>query len=105
MIDHMGQIKLHKIIVRVKEVIRRGRMAKLNALTRLKVKRDTFFLPDPNGGVYFRNNSSSFRMEGHTIYQWIEKLMPMFDGEHTLGELTNGLPLPYQNRIYEIGET
>ncbi|HET6871745.1 MAG TPA: bacteriocin maturation protein, partial [Sporolactobacillaceae bacterium] len=80
-------------------------MAKLNAFTRLKVKRDTFFLPDPNGGVYFRNNSSSFRMEGHTIYQWIEKLMPMFDGEHTLGELTNGLPLPYQNRIYEIGET
>jgi putative thiazole-containing bacteriocin maturation protein len=79
-------------------------MANLNASSRLKVKRDTFFLPDPNGGVYFRNNSSSFRMKGSTIYQWIEKLMPMFNGEHTLGELTDGLPAPYRNRVYEIGE-
>jgi hypothetical protein len=35
--------------------------------TCLKVKRDMFFLPDPNGGVYFRNNVRSFRMEGSTI--------------------------------------
>ncbi|MGX1901143.1 putative thiazole-containing bacteriocin maturation protein [Thermolongibacillus altinsuensis] len=79
-------------------------MANLNASSRLKVKRDTFFLPDPNGGVYFRNNSISFRMKGSTIYQWIEKLMPMFNGEHTLGELIDGLPAPYRNRVYEIGE-
>jgi putative thiazole-containing bacteriocin maturation protein len=79
-------------------------MANLNASSRLKVKRDTFFLSDPNGGVYFRNNSSSFRMKGSTIYQWIEKLMPMFNGEHTLGELTDGLPAPHRNRVYEIGE-
>jgi putative thiazole-containing bacteriocin maturation protein len=79
-------------------------MTNLNASSRLKVKKDTFFLPDPNGGVYFRNNSSSFRMKGSTIYQWIEKLMPMFNGEHTLGELTDGLPAPYRNRVYEIGE-
>jgi putative thiazole-containing bacteriocin maturation protein len=79
-------------------------MTNLNASTRLKVKRDTFYLPDPNGGVYFRNNASSFRIRGSTIYQWIEKLMPMFNGEHTLGELTNGLSAPYQKRVYEIGE-
>jgi putative thiazole-containing bacteriocin maturation protein len=79
-------------------------MTKLNDSARLKVKRDTFFLPDPNGGVYFRNNSSSFRMKGKTIYQWIEKLMPMFNGEHTLGELTAGLSAPYRNRVYEIAE-
>jgi putative thiazole-containing bacteriocin maturation protein len=79
-------------------------MANLNASSRLKVKKDTFFLPDPNGGVYFRNNSISFRMKGSTIYQWIEKLMPMFNGEHTLGELTDGLSAPYRNRVYEIGE-
>jgi putative thiazole-containing bacteriocin maturation protein len=79
-------------------------MTNLNASSRLKVKKDTFFLPDPNGGVYFRNNSSSFRMKGSTIYQWIEKLMPMFNGEHTLGELTDGLPAPYRKRVYEIGE-
>ncbi|HZG58913.1 MAG TPA: putative thiazole-containing bacteriocin maturation protein [Anoxybacillus sp.] len=79
-------------------------MTNLNASSRLKVKKDTFFLPDPNGGVYFRNNSSSFRIKGSTIYQWIEKLMPMFNGEHTLGELTDGLPAPYRNRVYEIGE-
>ena len=72
---------------------------------RLKVKRDTFYLPDPEGGVYFRNNESSFRMKGGTIYQWIEKLMPMFNGEQTMGELTEGLTAPYRNRVYEIGET
>ena len=80
-------------------------MTKLDSFMRLKVKRDTFYLPDPEGGVYFRNNESSFRMKGGTIYQWIEKLMPMFNGEQTMGELTEGLTGPYRNRVYEIGET
>lgn len=80
-------------------------MTKLNSYSRLKVKRDTFYLPDPQGGVYFRNNVSSLRMEGSTIYQWIEKLMPMFNGEQSLGGLTEGLTPPYRNRIFEIGET
>ena len=79
-------------------------MTKLNSYSRLKAKRDTFYLPDPEGGVYFRNNVSSFRMEGGTIYQWIEKLIPMFNGEQTLGELTEGLTPLYRNRVYEIGE-
>ncbi|WML48581.1 putative thiazole-containing bacteriocin maturation protein [Neobacillus sp. PS3-34] len=79
-------------------------MTTLNSSTCLKVKRDTFYLPDPEGGVYFRNNVSSFRMEGNTIYQWIEKLMPMFNGGQTLGDLTEGLAPPYRNRVYEIAE-
>lgn len=79
-------------------------MPKLTPSSRLKVKRDTVFLPVPNG-VYFRNNISTFRMEGSTIYQWVEKLMPMFNGEKTLGELTKGLTVPYRNRVYGIGET
>jgi putative thiazole-containing bacteriocin maturation protein len=80
-------------------------MTKLNSSTRLKVKRDSFYLPDPKGGVYFRNNLSSFRMEGNTIYQWIENLVPMFNGEQSLGDVTEGLTVPYRNRVYEIGET
>lgn len=79
-------------------------MTNLTPSMRLKVKRDTFFLPDPNSGVYFRNNLSSFHMEGSTIDQWIEKLIPMFNGEYTLGELTDGLPGPYRDRVYEIAE-
>jgi putative thiazole-containing bacteriocin maturation protein len=71
---------------------------------RLKVKRDTFFLPDPNRGVYFRNNVSSFHMKGSTIDQWVNKLIPMFNGEYTLGNLTDGLPGPYRDRVYEIAE-
>jgi len=55
-------------------------MTKLNSSTRLKVKRDTFYLPDQEGGVYFRNNESSFRLKGDTIYKWIETLMPMLNG-------------------------
>ena len=80
-------------------------MTKLTSSSRLKAKRDTFFLPDQKGGVYFRNNVSSFRMEGKTIYQWIEKLLPMFNGEQTLGGLTEGLTGTYRNRVYEIAET
>lgn len=80
-------------------------MTNVNAQMRLKVKRDTFYNADPRGGVYFRNNTSSFRMEGEGIDQWIEKLLPMFNGEYTLADLTEGLPAPYQNQIFDIAET
>lgn len=71
---------------------------------KLKVKRDTFFLPEHTRGVYFRNTSSSFRMEGTTIAQWVETLLPMFNGEHTLGELTAGLPSTYKNMVMDIAD-
>jgi putative thiazole-containing bacteriocin maturation protein len=77
-------------------------MARLNPSMRLKVKGDTFFLPDSNGSVYFRNNSGSFHMEGSTLHQWIEKLIPVLNGEHTLHELTDGLPDEYRERVYDI---
>lgn len=41
-------------------------------------------------------------MDGDGIYNWIEKLMPMFNGNYSLAEITDGLPLPYQNRVFEI---
>ncbi|MGM0901812.1 MAG: putative thiazole-containing bacteriocin maturation protein [Bacillota bacterium] len=80
-------------------------MTNLYPSMRLKVKRDTFFLPEANSGVYFRNNVSSFRMEGNMIDKWVEKLLPMFNGEHTLESLTNGLPGSYRQRVYDIAET
>ncbi|WP_139998518.1 putative thiazole-containing bacteriocin maturation protein [Paenibacillus paridis] len=76
----------------------------MNPSTRLKVRGDTFFLPGSDGSVYFRNNIGSFRMEGASINQWIEKLMPIFNGEHSMQEVTNGLSEPYQKRVYEIAE-
>ncbi|MDR7079271.1 putative thiazole-containing bacteriocin maturation protein [Neobacillus niacini] len=79
-------------------------MANMNPSMRLKVKRDTFFLPDPDSGVFFRNNVSSFRMEGSMLDQWVEKLIPMFNGEYTLEYLTNGLPVAYRDRVFEIAE-
>jgi len=79
-------------------------MTSLTPASRLKVKEDTFFLPVPNDGVYFRNNVGTFRMEGEMIDRWIEKLVPMFNGEHTLADLTNGLAHPHRNRVYEIAD-
>lgn len=76
----------------------------MKASMRLKVKGDTFFIPDPRGGVYFRNNTGSFRMEGEDIEQWLESLMPELNGEHTMEELTDDLPEPYQKRIHEIAD-
>ncbi|TMU85849.1 putative thiazole-containing bacteriocin maturation protein [Bacillus sp. BHET2] len=79
-------------------------MEKLNPSMRLKVTRDMFYLPEPNTGVYFRNNLCSFHMEGSGIDQWVEKLLPMFNGEYSLEYLTNGLPEPYKNRVMEMAE-
>ncbi|SDO38798.1 putative thiazole-containing bacteriocin maturation protein [Paenibacillus sp. yr247] len=79
-------------------------MSNLNPSMRPKMKRDSFFLPDPNGSVYFRNNVSSFRMEGDWIDQWIEKLIPIFNGELSLEELTDGLPDQHRNQVYGIAE-
>ena len=72
---------------------------------RLKVTGDTFFLSDPEGAVFLRNNRGSLRLEGGMIDRWIERLMPMLNGEHTLEELTEGLPEAHRNRVYEIAET
>ena len=78
----------------------------MNPSMRLKVKRDTFFLPDPDGScVYFRNNFGSFRMKGDGIAHWIENLLPMFTGAYTLEDLTDGLPEEYRKRVYEIAES
>jgi len=79
-------------------------MSKLTPSARLQVKADTFFLPVPNDGVYFRNNIGTFHMKGEMIDRWLEKLIPMFNGEHTLAELTDGLSGPYRDRVYEIAE-
>ncbi|PFX61597.1 putative thiazole-containing bacteriocin maturation protein [Bacillus wiedmannii] len=79
-------------------------MLNLNPSMRLKVNRDTIFLPDSNDSIYFRNNLSSFRLEGSTIDKWIEKLIPMFNGEYTLEDLTGGLSESYRNHVYEIAE-
>ncbi|SFF96205.1 putative thiazole-containing bacteriocin maturation protein [Halobacillus alkaliphilus] len=68
----------------------------------LKVKKGTFFMPEPDGSVYFRNNAGSFRMEGKAIHQWVEKLVPMLNGEHSLADLTEGLSQPYHARVYEM---
>lgn len=79
-------------------------MSKLIPSARLRVKADTFFLPVPNDGVYFRNNIGTFHMKGEMIDRWLEKLIPMFNGEHTLAELTDGLSGPYRDKVYEIAE-
>jgi putative thiazole-containing bacteriocin maturation protein len=77
-------------------------MNKVNPSMYLKVKKDLFIYPEPNKGVYLRNNVTSVRMEGSTIEKWLEKLIPMMDGSLTLSEITNGLPEPYKEQVYKI---
>jgi putative thiazole-containing bacteriocin maturation protein len=79
-------------------------MQALNPSMCLKVNRDTFVYPESNKGVYLRNNVTSIRMEGSTIEQWLEKLIPIFDGNHTLEYITNGLPGSYQDQVYKIAQ-
>lgn len=79
-------------------------MVKLTPAARLSVNSDTFYLPVPHDGVFFRNNVGTFRMEGEMIDRWIEKLIPVFNGEYTLADLTNGLSAPYRDRVFEIAD-
>jgi putative thiazole-containing bacteriocin maturation protein len=79
-------------------------MNKVNPSMCLKVKKDLFIYPEPNKGVYLRNNVTSVRMDGSTIERWLEKLIPMLDGSLTLGEITNGLPEPYKEQVYKISD-
>ncbi|MGG1574338.1 putative thiazole-containing bacteriocin maturation protein [Fictibacillus sp. NRS-1165] len=76
----------------------------LNPSMCLKVNRDTFVFPDSAEGVYLRNNEKSLRMEGSTIDRWLEKLIPIFDGTHTLESVTNGLPDAYKEQVYKIAQ-
>lgn len=79
-------------------------MKSIDPSMRLKVKRDTFFVSYPGSGVYFRNNMSSFHMKGKSIDQWVEKLLPMFNGKYSLENLTDGLPVEYKKRVFDIAE-
>ncbi|WLR47192.1 hypothetical protein LC065_16960 [Halobacillus litoralis] len=79
-------------------------MTKVQPFMCLKVKKGTFFMPETDR-VYFKNNAGSFRMEGPMIQQWIEKLIPMLNGSHTMEILTDGLPNAYRERLYEITDT
>lgn len=105
-----GQIAVHRITMNEYErswkkgKARRKAMANIAPASRLKLKTDTFFIPVSDHEVYFRNNVGTFRMEGEMIDRWIEKLTPMFNGEHTMADLTDGLAKPYRDRVYDIAD-
>ncbi|MGG4440945.1 putative thiazole-containing bacteriocin maturation protein [Brevibacillus fortis] len=80
-------------------------MDKLNPSMRIKVKRDTVYVPDSDGSVYFRNNIGTFRMKGDMIDRWVDQLIPMFNGVHTLEQLTDDLPEEYQEQIFQVAGT
>lgn len=79
-------------------------MQKLNSSARLKMNRDTFFIIYPEEGVYLRNNLKSLHMEGGAIDQWIERLIPIFDGTSTLENLSKGLQESHKDRLYKIAQ-
>jgi putative thiazole-containing bacteriocin maturation protein len=70
----------------------------------LKINRDTFVYPQNNGGVYLRNNVTSIQMDGNTIEQWLQKLIPMLDGKWSMEAITDGLPDPYKEQVFKIAE-
>ncbi|ELK46654.1 hypothetical protein [Halobacillus sp. BAB-2008] len=80
-------------------------MTQLAPSMRPKLKKGTFYMPESEDIMYFRNNNGSFRMEGVSITTWIDKLVPMYTGEHTLKSLMEGLPEAYAQRIHDITST
>ncbi|MEO7196535.1 MAG: TOMM precursor leader peptide-binding protein [Pseudonocardiaceae bacterium] len=57
---------------------------------RPKLRGDTKYVPVPDG-VYLQNNRRVLRIPGKQVYQWVDRLAPYLDGNHSLAELTDGL--------------
>ncbi|MGH4004477.1 MAG: hypothetical protein ACRDSO_10245, partial [Pseudonocardiaceae bacterium] len=57
---------------------------------RPKLRGDTKYVPTPDG-VYLQNNRRVLRIPGKQVYQWVDRLAPYLDGNHSLAELTDGL--------------
>lgn len=68
---------------------------------RLKLKRDTFFIPDGDS-VYFRNNAGSFSIKGRGVYTLVEALVPYLNGQYTLSEITNAFPSKHVSAITKV---
>ncbi|MGQ0837539.1 TOMM precursor leader peptide-binding protein [Actinokineospora sp.] len=74
------------------------------AAVRPKLKLDTVFIESVDG-VYFRNPARSFFVKGTTAYRWITTLRPYLTGEHTLGELCDGLDDAQVDTVVELVRT
>ncbi|HKR50627.1 MAG TPA: TOMM precursor leader peptide-binding protein [Pseudonocardiaceae bacterium] len=57
---------------------------------RPKLRGDTKYVPTSDG-IYLQNNRRVLRIPGKQVYQWIDRLAPYLDGDHSLAELTEGL--------------
>ena len=68
---------------------------------RLKLKQDTFFIPDGDR-VYFRNNAGAFFIKGKGVYTLVEVLVPYLNGQYTLGEITEAFPSKHATAIKKL---
>ena len=57
---------------------------------RLKLRDDAYYVKSETG-VYILTHQGPLSLAGDSIHQWIDRLTPFLDGEHTRTELTAGL--------------
>ncbi|MEU6410851.1 TOMM precursor leader peptide-binding protein [Microbispora sp. NPDC046933] len=63
-----------------------------------KLRNDTLYIPSADG-VYFVSNRGTVTLQGRHVYQWVDKLAPYLNGEHSLEEITDGLSPDRQQMI------
>ncbi|MGH4002195.1 MAG: hypothetical protein ACRDTJ_32540, partial [Pseudonocardiaceae bacterium] len=71
---------------------------------RPKLRGDTKYVPTPDG-VYLQNNRRVLRIPGKQVYQWVDRLTPYLDGNHSLAELTDGLSADRAEMVDQLVET
>ena len=70
---------------------------------RPKLRGDTKYVPTPDG-VYLQNNRRVLRIPGKQVYQWVDRLAPYLDGNHSLAELTDGLSADRAEMVDQLVE-
>ncbi len=70
---------------------------------RPKLRGDTKYVPTPDG-VYLQNNRRVLRIPGKQVYQWVDRLAPYLDGNHSLAELTGGLSADRAEMVDQLVE-
>ncbi|MGH3776954.1 MAG: TOMM precursor leader peptide-binding protein [Pseudonocardiaceae bacterium] len=71
---------------------------------RPKLRGDTKYVPTPDG-VYLQNNRRVLRIPGKQVYQWVDRLAPYLDGNHSLAELTDGLSADRAEMVDQLVDT
>ena len=61
-----------------------------------------FFYVRLDGGAYLKSSSGTLNLRGHAVYDWIDRLAPLLDGEHSMSEIVAGASAERRGMIEQL---